>query len=172
MTDNTAGPAFRQDHVQQRAAKVPVGGTLPGGAMRFTERELDILQLMAHGATNLEIGTRLFISRYTVAQHVASMLRKAECRTRAHLVYWAVVTKVIDLCPPCRFSHAPRSQEDTCWQVLHALSPRHTSVKAGQRTHLMLGICANPFESYLQRRQQELPVKPTFKRGAWWIRNI
>lgn len=66
---------------------------------RFTERELEILRLMADGATNPEIAAKLFISRYTVAQHVASMLHRSGCRTRAHLIYRAVIASVIDLRP-------------------------------------------------------------------------
>lgn len=62
----------------------------------FTDREMEVLRMMAHGASNQEIGAELFISRYTVAQHVASMLRKTECRTRAHLVYWAMLGNIID----------------------------------------------------------------------------
>lgn len=54
---------------------------------------------LAGGATNPEIAAMLFISRYTVAQHVASMLRRTGCRTRAHLIYRVVIASVIDLRP-------------------------------------------------------------------------
>jgi DNA-binding NarL/FixJ family response regulator len=93
MAGDTAERDVQQARIQQSAIESDAASTW---IARFTERELDILQLMSQGATNTEIGTELFISRYTVAQHVAAMLRKTECRTRAHLVYWAVVSKVIE----------------------------------------------------------------------------
>ncbi len=93
MAGDTVERDVQQARIQQSAIENEV---VKNWIARFTERELDILRLMSQGATNIEIGTELFISRYTVAQHVASMLRKTECRTRAHLVYWAVCSKVIE----------------------------------------------------------------------------
>lgn len=63
---------------------------------RLSTREMDILCLVAEGATNREVGFSLHVSRYTVAQHIASMLRKTGCRTRAHLAYWAAKTNIIE----------------------------------------------------------------------------
>lgn len=54
--------------------------------VRYTERESAILCLIATGLTNIEIAVKLHISRYTVAQHIAEMLRAAGARSRAELV--------------------------------------------------------------------------------------
>jgi len=55
---------------------------LPRG---LTERELDVLQLVAQGLSNREVGERLFISANTTANHVRSILMKTDSpnRTRA-----------------------------------------------------------------------------------------
>lgn len=53
---------------------------------RYTEREFTILCLVAEGLTNVETAARLHISRHTVAQHIAEMLRAAGARSRAELV--------------------------------------------------------------------------------------
>ena len=43
---------------------------------RLTERELAVLQLLAAGRSNAQIGTELFISAKTVSVHVTGILRK------------------------------------------------------------------------------------------------
>jgi DNA-binding CsgD family transcriptional regulator len=50
-----------------------------------TSREMDVLRLLSRGLSNVEIASRLFLSRRTVETHVASMMRKLEARTRAEL---------------------------------------------------------------------------------------
>ena len=48
----------------------------------LTARELDVLQLMAGGATNREIAARLYISQKTVTVHITRILAKLDARTR------------------------------------------------------------------------------------------
>jgi DNA-binding NarL/FixJ family response regulator len=48
----------------------------------LTARELDVLQLMAGGATNREIAAHLYISQKTVTVHVTRILAKLDARTR------------------------------------------------------------------------------------------
>jgi DNA-binding NarL/FixJ family response regulator len=52
----------------------------------FTPRELSILQLVAKGHTNVQIAASLHISKYTVAQHIAKMLRRTGAVNRTDLV--------------------------------------------------------------------------------------
>jgi DNA-binding NarL/FixJ family response regulator len=56
----------------------------------LTARELDVLRLMADGASNAEIGRELFISANTVKQHVASILQKLGARGRVDAAVLAV----------------------------------------------------------------------------------
>jgi len=48
----------------------------------LTEREIDILRLIAHGASNREIAGTLFLAEGTVKNHVTSILGKLEARDR------------------------------------------------------------------------------------------
>ena len=50
--------------------------------VKLTPREIDLLHLMAQGANNLEISTKLFISISTVKTHISSILRKLQSRNR------------------------------------------------------------------------------------------
>lgn len=50
-----------------------------------TERELEVLALVADGLSNRDIGRRLYLSPKTVEKHVASLMDKLEVRTRAQL---------------------------------------------------------------------------------------
>jgi DNA-binding NarL/FixJ family response regulator len=52
----------------------------------LTAREVDVLELLARGNTNREIGERLFISEHTVAAHVSHLLGKIGARSRVDLV--------------------------------------------------------------------------------------
>jgi len=52
----------------------------------LTSRELDVMQLVAHGDTSRQIGRTLFISSRTVEMHVHSSMQKLQCRTRAQAV--------------------------------------------------------------------------------------
>jgi DNA-binding CsgD family transcriptional regulator len=64
----------------------PGDGELPGQlrALGVTEREADVLRLVAQGLGNREIAERMFLSPRTVEKHVASLLAKTGLR-RAQL---------------------------------------------------------------------------------------
>lgn len=55
----------------------------------LTERELEVLQLLATGLSNAKIGERLFISATTVKFHVSNIMRKLDVGRRAEAVYEA-----------------------------------------------------------------------------------
>jgi DNA-binding NarL/FixJ family response regulator len=54
--------------------------------VKFTQREMTVLHLVASGLTNVQIGEKLHISKYTVAQHIAMMLRRVGAANRTDLV--------------------------------------------------------------------------------------
>ncbi|MET8243884.1 response regulator transcription factor [Streptomyces sp. NPDC005202] len=62
---------------------------------KFTERELKVLQLLAHGLSNREIGAQLYISETTVKFHVRNIMRKMDAGSRAEVVYEASKMGVI-----------------------------------------------------------------------------
>jgi DNA-binding NarL/FixJ family response regulator len=61
--------------------------TIPGHDLsRLTEREREILGLVAEGLSNDEIATRLYLSPLTTKTHVSRILTKLDARDRAQLV--------------------------------------------------------------------------------------
>jgi DNA-binding NarL/FixJ family response regulator len=61
----------------------------------LSERERDIVHLLALGYTNQEIGKQLFISVRTVDTHRAHVMRKLHLETRAELVMFALANGII-----------------------------------------------------------------------------
>jgi DNA-binding NarL/FixJ family response regulator len=60
--------------------------TPPSALIELTDRERDILVLIARGMSNDEIAGRLVISPLTAKSHVRNILRKLDCHDRAGLV--------------------------------------------------------------------------------------
>ena len=55
-------------------------------ANELSEREREVLDLIASGATNREIAERLFLSPHTIKEHTSSLYRKLGVRNRAEAV--------------------------------------------------------------------------------------
>jgi DNA-binding CsgD family transcriptional regulator len=64
----------------------PARGAPPG---RLTEREAEVLKLVARGRTNREVATELFISDKTVARHLSNIFAKLGLSSRAAATAWA-----------------------------------------------------------------------------------
>ncbi|NDU72173.1 response regulator [Actinomadura sp. DSM 109109] len=74
------------------------GPAAGGGAAwhgRLTEREGDVLRLMAKGHSNAEIAGELFVSPQTVKTHVGNILAKLQARDRTQAVIFAYETAFI-----------------------------------------------------------------------------
>jgi two-component system response regulator DesR len=52
----------------------------------FSEREREVLALIAAGSTNREIAERLYLSPHTVKEHTSALYRKLHARNRAEAV--------------------------------------------------------------------------------------
>jgi two-component system, NarL family, response regulator LiaR len=61
----------------------------------LSKRELEVLQLVAEGLSNLEIGERLFISDKTVKSHVSNILGKLHLADRTQAAVFAWRNKVV-----------------------------------------------------------------------------
>lgn len=69
----------------------------PDQPEKFTERELEVLQLLARGLQNKEIAELLFITERTVKFHVSSILSKLDSSNRTEAVATAVQRGLIKL---------------------------------------------------------------------------
>lgn len=66
-------------------------------APRLTERELDVLKLVARGLNNRAIATQLFISENTVKNHIRNILDKLQLHSRMEAVVYAVREKLLEI---------------------------------------------------------------------------
>ncbi len=73
---------------EERAQQVP--------APRLTEREMQVLKLVARGMNNRDIAKELFISENTVKNHVRNILEKLQIHSRMEAVMVAVREKLIE----------------------------------------------------------------------------
>ncbi|WP_066938398.1 response regulator [Microtetraspora fusca] len=65
------------------------GGT-PGGLIDpLTQRELDVVRLVARGRTNEELAAELYVTVATIKTHLANVQRKLAVRNRVEVAAWA-----------------------------------------------------------------------------------
>lgn len=79
------------EDVAKAVRLVGMGGTVftptaEQPARPLSDREREVLRLIAGGATNREIAKRLYLSAHTVKEHTSALYRKLEVRNRAEAV--------------------------------------------------------------------------------------
>jgi DNA-binding NarL/FixJ family response regulator len=75
--------------VIEEFARSPAPGPVPRVVAELTERELEVLHLVAQGLSNAELAATLVVSEATVKTHVARMLAKLGLRDRVQAVVFA-----------------------------------------------------------------------------------
>ncbi|WP_249666295.1 response regulator [Nocardioides faecalis] len=68
-----------------------------GPALKLTERELEVLRLVAKGLSNRDVAGQLAISENTVKNHVRNILEKLQLHSRMEAVMYAVRAKLVEL---------------------------------------------------------------------------
>lgn len=76
------GPIVEIDHVQIQN-------------LGLTEREMEVLQLISEGYSNVEIGERLFVSENTIKTHVSNLFVKLDVKRRTQAVTRAKELRII-----------------------------------------------------------------------------
>lgn len=82
-------PTYHDDLIQM-AKLEPVDAGLDEALDGLTEREGEVLTLIAEGLTNQEIASKLFISIKTVQTHRAHIMEKLNLHDRTELVRYAI----------------------------------------------------------------------------------
>jgi two-component system response regulator NreC len=89
-----AGQSYLNPRLGAQMAAEP--STPDGPPDELTDRELEVLRLIALGHTNVEIGEQLFLSVRTVESHRAHIQQKTGRSTRAELVRYALDHQLVD----------------------------------------------------------------------------
>jgi two-component system NarL family response regulator len=79
-----------------RGAEAPPA-PVPAVAPRLTDREMEVLKLVATGRNNREIAKELFITENTVKNHVRNILEKLQLHSRMEAVVYAVREKLLEI---------------------------------------------------------------------------
>lgn len=95
---------LKADELQKAVQTVQLGETVLGKSVgnaiarslgsnitteRLSDREIEIAQLLAHGLTNKEVSSKLFISESTVKFHIHNASKKVNAHNRTELVHKA-----------------------------------------------------------------------------------
>jgi DNA-binding CsgD family transcriptional regulator len=95
-----AGPLGEQVTWLARRARIRLAGDDapedPAGALGLTEREIEVLRLVAAGRSNREIAGELFISPKTASVHVSNILGKLNVASRGEAAAVAHTLRLFD----------------------------------------------------------------------------
>ena len=93
--DELLDPAITRRLIEEFTRRRPRADGVPEALRALTERELDVLRLVARGLSNAEIASELYLSEATVKTHVAHVLQKLRLRDRVQAVVAAYETGLV-----------------------------------------------------------------------------
>jgi DNA-binding NarL/FixJ family response regulator len=94
--DAVLSPAVTRQLLDQVGRRLPAAVSQePEGLAQLTEREREVLRMLAAGLTNAEIAGVLVVSEATVKSHVSNLLGKLGLRDRVQAVIYAYETRLI-----------------------------------------------------------------------------
>jgi DNA-binding NarL/FixJ family response regulator len=94
--DALLAPSITRRLIQQYVRRPPPGTTVPPGLEELTQRELDVLKLLARAMSNAEIAAELVVSDATVKSHVNRILSKLSLRDRAQAIVLAYEAGLVE----------------------------------------------------------------------------
>jgi DNA-binding NarL/FixJ family response regulator len=104
--DALLAPTITRRLVEQFVRRPPPGSAKPPELADLTERELDVLVLVARGLSNGEIASALFLTEATVKTHLTHILTKLGLRDRVQAVVVAYESGLVQPGDPARTSGA------------------------------------------------------------------
>ena len=87
--DSLLAPSITRRLIEEFVRRPPPGAATPAVFEELTERELEVLTLIARGLSNSEISTQLVVSDATVKTHVNRIFSKLDLRDRVQAVVLA-----------------------------------------------------------------------------------
>jgi len=83
----------------QELLQALMSGLHDGGVENYelSDREIEVIQHVCMGKSNMEIADDLCISKRTVEKHRANIMEKTHCKNTASLVIFAVKNKIVDV---------------------------------------------------------------------------
>jgi DNA-binding NarL/FixJ family response regulator len=93
--DALIAPSITKRLIEEISQRPAQQGAAPEALESLTQRELEVLQLMARGLSNHEIAQELFVSDTTVKTHVGRVLMKLGLRDRVQAVVLAYESGVV-----------------------------------------------------------------------------
>jgi DNA-binding NarL/FixJ family response regulator len=99
--DAVLSPAVTRQLLDRVAGRLPaVRDAAPDGLSSLTEREREVLQLIAAGLSNAEIADALVVAEPTAKTHVSNLLGKLGLRDRVQAVIWAYESGLVQTSRP------------------------------------------------------------------------
>jgi DNA-binding NarL/FixJ family response regulator len=93
--DALLAPALTRRLIEHFVHRPPPDAAAPRGLDELTERELEVLILLARGLSNSEIAAALFLGEATIKTHVGRILQKLSLRDRVQAVVYAYESGLI-----------------------------------------------------------------------------
>ena len=94
LGDALLSPSVTKRLITAFAKQLPPAA-VPALANTLTDRELEVLRLLARGLSNAEIAEHLVLSALTVKTHVGNLLTKLQLRDRTQVVVYAYETGLV-----------------------------------------------------------------------------
>jgi DNA-binding NarL/FixJ family response regulator len=93
--DALLAPAITRRLIEEFVRRPPPGSGPPAELSQLTDRELEVLKLIARGLSNAEIASTLFLSEATIKTHITHVLAKLKLRDRVQAVVLAYESGLI-----------------------------------------------------------------------------